>query len=295
MAEAARPQMDLAGIAGGADLKVAPKAVDARLNQSKMFAEISSQGVIAVPAERLKEVKQSNGLARASIMCEISKGGIISAQIEPVAKTVDSGLAQALMLNEIGRQGVALKASETPDRSLNAEQLVALQAEAATEKKEISEAHEQHKGKLDLAGVSAGKELKKVDVEPKKDEGLIRGGFLNELSKQGAKVADVSKIPAKDVALTQASLLGAIKSQGVISVPEGSAPDKSLTDEQKSALLLDAKAEKKEDADNKDSHKAAFDLSGLKGVDLKHQEAPVVDHSATVARAGFLNELSKNI
>lgn len=285
-----KPKVDLAGIEKGVELKSAPEVQDKTLAQASILKAIDGQGVIAVPAERAP--KESNeALNRALILNEIGKGGVISAQSDPLAN--NPALEKAKLLNEIAHQGViSVPEGSAPDTSLSKEKLAALQQEAASEKKEIAEALDSHKGKLKLDLDEA--KLKHVDAPKESDEGLKRGGLLNAIKSKGGVSVDPSKIPAKDNALLQASVLGAIKTQGVISVPEGAAPNRELTDEQKAALLEDAKAEKKEDAENLDAHKKKMDLSGLGDVNLKHQDAPVEDHSETVKRAGLLNELAKN-
>lgn len=291
--EQKKPAMDLAGIAGGSTLKHVEAVADNTLAQASILAAIKGQGVISVPAERLP--KESNeALNRGLIMKQISSGGEISAQIDHSKDKPSPALAQGLVLNAIKTGGEKLAAVAAPDRAMTSEKLVALQEEAASEKKEIGEALVVHKTNLPL-GDLANVELKHVDAPVESHETRDRGSLLMAVKAKGGAVANVDKIPVKDAALAQASMLSAIKTGGVISVPAGAVPDRALTDEQKAALLEDAQAEKKEDADNLDAHKKVMNLGGIaeKRSSLVHVPEPVADNSATIQRGGLLNELKK--
>jgi hypothetical protein len=296
MAEAA-PKLDLGAIQAGSALKhVEPAGADAGLAHASVLAAIQGQGVISAQVERVPV--NNDGLNRALILNEIGKQGVISAVVEGEKKP-DPALQQALILNAIAHQGViSVPDGAAPDRALTDEQKAALLAEAAAEKKDIAEGLAQQKAKFNLGDVVGEHHLKHVETAAPATGGLDRGNLLHELAAAtaGGKAVDPAKIPAAaaaDSSLVQASILSAIKSQGVISVPEGSAPDRSLTDEQKAALLAEASAEKKVEAEAAVEHKAKLDLSGLGAAQLKHVDEPVVDNSATLAHAGLLNELAK--
>lgn len=95
-------------------------------------------GVALKKAEKAEE-KTSETMARAGMLNEITKGGIISADPAKTrrASLTDKHVGTAIMHNEIKKMGViSVPADKAPDTALTTEQLAALQLEAKKEKEE---------------------------------------------------------------------------------------------------------------------------------------------------------------